>query len=81
MQKKIAMNLSVRQAEQLLDQLSPAVKIHLVRRWQKQTWPDRFQQLLNRIDRRIRRNPALAREALKELRPNGQASHAGRRRH
>lgn len=65
-QPKVELELPVEQIEQLLDQLTPAVKIRLVQRWERQDRLSRFRALLARIDRRLRRHPHLAREAMKE---------------
>ena len=81
MKREIELGLSAQQAEQLLEQLSPTVKLHLVRRWERETWPVRFRQLLARLDARIRRNPRLVRDALKTIGPARRAFYARRRRH
>ena len=78
---KTANVLTVRQAEQLFEHLSPAVKIRLVRRLEQETWPVRFRLLLARIDQRLRKSPRLAREALKTVGPARRAFYARRRRH
>lgn len=78
--QKVLVELSMKQARQLLNQLSPKLKIYLVRQWELETWPTRFRHLLTRIDARARRNPRLAREALKAIGPARRASYA-RRRH
>ena len=80
MKREIALGLSEQQAEYLLERVSPQVRLHLVRRWERETWPQRFQQLLARLDQRVRRSPRLAREALKAIAPARQAFHAARRR-
>jgi hypothetical protein len=41
----------------------------------------RFLKLLARVDQRVRRNPRLAREALKAIGPARRAFYASRRRH
>ena len=78
--QKVSVELSPKQAEQLLNQLELKIKIHLVRRWEQETWPERFRQLLARIDRRVRRNPRLVRETLKTLEPARRAFYARRHR-
>lgn len=78
--QKIAVELSTKQAEWLLDQLSPAVKIRLVRRWEHQTWPLRFRRLLAQIDQRVQRHPKLSQDALKAIEPARRAFYASRRR-
>ena len=78
--RKVELGLSEQLAEQLLEQLSPRVKIHLVRRWEQETWPTRFRQLLARIDQRARRHPRLVREALKAIEPARREFYARRRR-
>ena len=79
--QKVSVELSAKQAEQLLAQLSPAVKIHLVRRWEQETWPERFCQLVTRIDQRARQHPRLAKEALKTVGSTRRAFYARRHRH
>ena len=79
--QKISVRLSTKQAEQLLEQLSPAVKIRLVRRWERQTWPERFRRLLARIDRRVQQHPRSAREALKSAAQARREFYARRARH
>lgn len=79
--QKVAVELSTRQAEQLLEQLSPSAKIQLLRRWERETWPERFRQLIARIDRSVRKNPQSAREALKAVEPARRAFYARRNRH
>lgn len=66
---KPVLELSTKQAEQLLDQLPPAVKIRLVRRWKQQDWAVQFRRLLDRIDARLRKNPQLRRDALRVIEP------------
>ncbi len=78
---KVAVELSEKQAEHLLNQLSPKVKMYLVRRWEEETWPERFRQLLARVDRRVRRRPRLAQEALQAIGPARRAFHASHGRH
>ena len=78
--QKVSVELSAKQAERLLEQLAPSVKIHLVRRWERELWPERFRRLLTRIDQRLRRNPRLAREALKTIGPARRAFYARRAR-
>ena len=80
-QQKVELELPVEQVEQLLDQLSPALKIRLVRRWEQNDRLARFRTLLMRIDRRLRRNPRLAREAMKVVEPARRAFYARRARH
>ena len=79
--QKTSVDLTAKQAEQLLKQLSPKVKMYLVRQWELETWPARFRKLLAQIDARVRRNPRLVREALKAVGPARRASYARRRRH
>jgi hypothetical protein len=79
--QKVSVELSAKQAEQLLDQLSVQVKIRLVRRWEQQTWPERFRQLLQQMDHRIQQDPRLVREALQVVGPARRAFYASRRRH
>ena len=77
--QKVSVELSEQQAAELLKQLSPTVKIHLVRQWERETWPVRFRQLLAQIDRRVRQHPSAAREALKIVGPARRAFYAARR--
>ena len=79
--QKVSVELSTEQAEQLLEQLSPAVKIRLVRRWEHETWPRRLRHLLARIDRRVKRHPRLFDRAMKVVGPARRASYARRDRH
>ncbi len=78
--RKVHLELSPQQAEQLLDQLPVETKIDLVRRWEHVTWPKRFRRLLAQIDRRVRSRPRLARAALKAVGPARRAFYAGRHR-
>lgn len=77
---KTTPDLTTRQAEQLFEQLSPTVKIRLVRRWEQETWPVRFRLLLAQIDRRVQQHPQWARAALKSIGPARRAFYAARRR-
>ena len=79
--QKVSVDLSARQAERLLEQLSPQVKIRLVRRWEQKLWPARFRQLLTQIDQRVRRNRGAAQAALKVVLPARRAFYASRDRH
>ena len=79
--QKVSIQLSEKQAAQLLKQLSPSVKIHLVRCWERETWPARFRQLLAQIDRRVQQNPAAAQEALKIVGSARRVFYARRNRH
>ena len=79
--KKTSTQRSTKRAVQLLNRLSPSVKLHLVRRLEQQLWPARFRQLLNRIDRRLQSSPRLAQGALKRIGPARRAFHARRARH
>ena len=80
MKREIELGLSEQQAEYLLERVSPKVRLHLVRRWERETWPQRLRQLLARVDQRVRQSPHLAREALKAMAPARRAFHAARRR-
>ena len=77
---KASVDLTMAQAERLLEQVSPQVKIRLVRRWESETWPVRFQRLMRRIDRRWARQPQLARKALRDIAPARRAFYAARGR-
>ena len=79
--RKVVIELSTEQAEQLLEQLPSDAKLDLVRRWEQETWPVRFRRLLARIDRKVKQNPRWAREALKAVGPARRAFYARRRRH
>ncbi|MBI4355401.1 MAG: hypothetical protein HY597_02975 [Candidatus Omnitrophica bacterium] len=72
--------LSTRQAEELLEHLPVATKIRLVRKFEQETWPERFRQLLARIDAKLRRNPGLRRELMKDVGPGRRAFYAARGR-
>jgi len=77
--KNLDLRLSARQAEQLLNQLPMVVKIYLVRRWEKETWPQRFRLLLERVDKRLEQNPRVAQDALNSVGPARRAFYAARR--
>lgn len=49
--------ISLKQIEQAVEVLSQAEKIRLVRRLERQTWGDRMDRLLARIDARVKRRP------------------------
>jgi hypothetical protein len=76
--QKITLELSEKQAEQVLQQLSQPVKIRLVRRFEQETWPQRLRDLLTRIDRRVKRHPRLFDRAMKVVQPVRRASYARR---
>ena len=78
--QKVSVQLSTKQAEQLLNQLSPKVKLYLVRLWEQETWPERFRQLLARVERRAQRNPRLVRKALNAIGPARRAFYESRNR-
>ena len=75
---KATVDLTMAQAEQLLEQASPQMKIRLVRRWEQETWPTRFRALLRRIDRRLKKQPHLARQLMKTVGPARRAFHPAR---
>ena len=77
---KATIDLTMTQAEQLLAQAPTQMKIRLVRRWEQETWPVRLRRLLQRIDRRWKRNPQLARKALRDIAPARRAFYAARGR-
>ena len=74
--RKVSVELSAKQAQRLLNQLSPKVKIYLIRQWELETWPIRLRNLLAQIDARVRRNSRLARQALKTVGPARRALYA-----
>lgn len=81
MTQKVSVELSPKQAEELLEQLPPAVKIRLVRQWEQETWPRRLRHLLARVDRRVKRSPRLFDRAMRVVGPARRASYARRNRH
>ena len=79
--QKVSVELSAKQAAQLLNQLAPSIKIQLVRQWEQETWPERLRQLLVEVDRRVQRHPHLFDRAMKVVEPARRASYARRHRH
>ena len=79
--RKVVIELSTEQAEQLLEQLPSDAKLDLVRRWEHRTRSAQFRALVARIDERLRRNPGLARKAMKVVGPARRAFYARRARH
>ena len=94
---KVALELSEQQAERLLKQvpqrvqarvvqqwahqMPPALKLQLLRQWERgETWPERFRQLLGQIQARVRQHPRLAREALQTIEPMRRAHARSHRR-
>lgn len=59
---KIAISFKLDQIKQILQQLSPNQKSKLVKELEKDTWQLRFKQLLNRIDKRVKKNPISEKE-------------------
>ena len=55
----IAIDMNLKQIEEVIDKLDSNKKIKLIKDLEKATWPDRFRRLLSRIDRRIKTHPAL----------------------
>jgi hypothetical protein len=78
--QKVVVELSAKQAEQLFDQLPPAVKIRLARKWEREQWPDQLRQTLRRVQARVRKHPDWAKEALKAIGPARREFYARRRR-
>ena len=79
--QKVVLQMSQEQISQLINGLPRMTKIDLVRRWEKELWPDRFRQLLSRIDNHVRRYPQKAHRALKSIDSIRQAFHARRSGH
>jgi hypothetical protein len=79
MMQKVSIDLSIKQAEQLLEQLPVETKVVLVRRWEQEMWPQRLRDLLAQIDRRVQKHPRLAKEAMKVVGPARRAFYAARR--
>ena len=79
--QRVVLQMSEEQIAQLINALPRMAKIDLVRRWEKELWPDRFRQLLSRIDNQLRRYPQKARQALKSVDSARQAFHARRSGH
>lgn len=79
--QKVSLELTQKQATQLVQQLSLPMKIQLVRRLEQETWPQRLHQLLTRVDQRVRRHPHLFDRAMKVVGPARRATHARRPRH
>ena len=79
--KQVSVHLSNQQVEELLEQLPPSRKLQLARRWEQETWQKRFRQVLANVDRRLKRNPRLAKEARKAIGPARRAYYASRHRH
>ena len=77
--RKVHLELSAYQAEQLLEQLPVEAKLDLVRRWEHETWPKRFRRLVEEVGRRAQSHPRLARKALKDIAPARRAFYAARR--
>ena len=70
--------ISLKQIEQAVEALPQADKIRLVRRLERQTWGDRLDRLLARIDARVKRRPvseaqvtALVEQVRQELHAQG----------
>lgn len=70
--------ISLKQIEQAVEALPQAEKIRLVRRLERQTWGDRLDRLLARIDARVKRRPvsetqvtALVEQVRQELHAQG----------
>ncbi len=54
--------ISLRQIEQAVEALPQTEKIRLIRRLERQTWGDRMDRLLARIDARVKRHPISERQ-------------------
>ena len=79
--QKVVLQMTPEQIAQVLNGLPRVTKMDWVRRWEKELWPERFRQLLSRIDSRVRRYPEKARQALKSMDQTRQAFHARRSGH
>ena len=82
--QKVAVQLSEKEAGQLLEQLanqvSPATKIRLVRHWgQRGTRLARFRALMARIDQRLQQHPEWRQQALDVIAPARREFYARRR--
>jgi len=53
----IAIRIGLKDLERAVDTLSPADKLRLIQRLERQTWGDRIGRLLARIDARVKRRP------------------------
>ena len=53
----VAIHIGLRDLERAVDALSPADKLRLVQRLERQTWGTRINRLLTRIDARVKRRP------------------------
>ena len=49
--------LNIKQIESAIKRLKPKQKIRLIERLEKETWAERFESLLARIDRKSARHP------------------------
>jgi len=63
----IAIDMNLKQIEEVIDKLDFNKKIKLIKDLEKATWPDRFRSLLSRIDRRMKTHPVLEREIIAEV--------------
>ena len=52
-----AMRIPLKDLERAVDHLPQAAKLRLVQRLERQTWGDRINRLLARIDARVKRRP------------------------
>jgi len=53
----IAIRIGLKDLERAVDTLSPADKLRLIQRLERQTWGARIGRLLARIDARVKRRP------------------------
>lgn len=67
MSKKVVLEFTPTQVEELVEKLSSEDKIRLVRRLERETWGKRIDRLFKKIDRRRKRYPISDKEIREEI--------------
>jgi ribosomal protein L11 methylase PrmA len=63
---KIALELKIKEIENLIEQLKEEEKLFILKKLEKQLWEKRFTQLINKFQRRFKKDP-ISEKKLKEI--------------
>ena len=75
---KIAVEVDVKQIEQVIGRLKVTDRLALIRRLEQRTWGERFRSLEGKIDERRKRYPVSAKELSGLIQQARQQRHAAR---
>lgn len=63
---KIAVEIDLKEIEQIINQLKSPERINLLRRLERKTWGERFRSLVAQIDKRRKKHP-ISQRAINQL--------------